>query len=151
MLLSTLFEQNIARPIETVIKAEDRDHVVQEVSEYVVTADIGKKIAEFFDAYVDFSGINGAWISGFFGSGKSHLLKILSHVLDNQAHDGRPVGEIFAAKIQDSILKANIEKAGRIPSESILFNIDNKASHSSSQQMETLLPVFYQGSSRSSS
>ncbi|MFC6225643.1 BREX system P-loop protein BrxC [Hymenobacter artigasi] len=144
MLVSTLFEQNIARPIETVIKAEDRDHVVQEVSEYVVTADIGKKIAEFFDAYVDFSGINGAWISGFFGSGKSHLLKILSHVLDNQAHGGRPVGEIFAAKIQDSILKANIEKAGRIPSESILFNIDNKASHSSSQQMETLLPVFYQ-------
>ena len=144
MSIATLFKQDVARPIETVVKAEDRGHVLQEVSEYVVTRDIEKKIASFFDAYVDFSGINGAWISGFFGSGKSHLLKILSHVLDNRAPDGQPVGTLFATKVQDSILKGNIELAGRIPSESILFNIDNQAGHQTGQQLDTLLPVFYQ-------
>ena len=49
----------------------------------MLTEEICRNLAKFLDAYNDPSNHeqNGAWISGFFGSGKSHLLKMLSHVL----------------------------------------------------------------------
>lgn len=84
MIIKNFFEKDINRPIETVIKADDRDHISTEVAEYVITKEIGHKIRELFSNYKSYSGSNGVWISGFFGSGKSHLLKILSYVLENK-------------------------------------------------------------------
>ena len=78
MKINSIFQKNINRNIETVIKADDRDHISDEVAEYVITNEISRKIREFFSAYNSYAGANGVWISGFFGSGKSHLLKILS-------------------------------------------------------------------------
>ena len=107
MQLKKYFEKPIDRSIETVIKAEDQEHIFTEVDEYIVTNDIAKKIASFFDYYNNFNFVNGAWISGFFGSGKSHLLKILSYVLENREYDGVYLGKLFAEKIvNDQMLKA---------------------------------------------
>ena len=74
--LNDIFRKDYARTIETVIKADDQEHIYQEVDEYVITRDVSKKLSDFFEAYNDAGGTNGVWISGFFGSGKSHLLKI---------------------------------------------------------------------------
>jgi len=87
-MIKKFFEKDINRTIETVIKADDREHISDEVAEYVVTNEIAKKIRDLFQAYNDYNGVNGVWISGFFGSGKSHLLKILSYVLENKEFDG---------------------------------------------------------------
>src|SRR5664280_2550049 len=115
MIINEFFEKDINRPIETVIKADDQEHVLDEVQEYVVTNEVAKKIRDFFSAYNDYQGANGVWISGFFGSGKSHLLKILSYVLENKEFDGYKLGELFAEKIEnDKILKADIINATRI-------------------------------------
>ena len=38
--------------------------------------EIEKRLEEFLEAYNDYEGANGAWISGFFGSGKSHTSRI---------------------------------------------------------------------------
>ena len=84
MILKDIFSRDINRTIETVIKADDQDHILDEVTEYVVTKEVEKKVKDFFSAYNDYRGANGVWISGFFGSGKSHLLKILSYVLENR-------------------------------------------------------------------
>ena len=81
-MIKEYFEKPIGRDIETVIKADDRDNISTEVTEYVITKEIGNKIKDFFQSYNDYAGANGVWISGFFGSGKSHLLKILSYVLE---------------------------------------------------------------------
>ena len=111
MILKEFFVKDINRTIETVIKADDQEHVLDEVMEYVVTNEVSKKIRDFFSAYNDYQGANGVWISGFFGSGKSHLLKILSYVLENKEFNGYMLGELFAEKIEnDTILKADIKK-----------------------------------------
>lgn len=144
MKLKDFFQKDINRPIETVIKADDQEHVLDEVVEYVVTNEVSKKIGDFFSAYNDYQGVNGVWISGFFGSGKSHLLKILSHVLENKEFDGYRMGELFAEKIEtDRILKADIINATKISSESILFNIDQQAQITTKQEEDALLNVFY--------
>jgi hypothetical protein len=144
MKIESIFRKDINRTIETVIKADDRDHISDEVSEYVVTKEISKSIREFFSSYNDYSGANGVWISGFFGSGKSHLLKILSYVLENKKFDDSYSGETFANKIEkDELLKGDILSASRIPSESILFNIDQQSQITTKEEANAILEVFY--------
>ena len=139
------FIQDYSRPIETVVKADDKEHIYTEVREYVVTNEIQKRIANFFEAYNDQSTTNGVWISGFFGSGKSHLLKIISYVLENKVENGEALGQIFADKIKDdSKLKADIETSiSKYNSESILFNIDQHAQITSKKDNDAILQVFY--------
>lgn len=144
MKLRNLFQKDINRPIETVIKADDQDDIFTEVNEYVVTQEIAKKVGEFFAAYNNYAGANGVWISGFFGSGKSHLLKILSYVLENKQYDEVQLGELFANKIEDDkMLKADVGRATKAPSESILFNIDQQAQITSKGEEDAILNVFY--------
>lgn len=144
MIIKDSFKKDINRNIETVIKADDRDNILDEVVEYVVTNEISKKIRDFFQAYNNYGGANGVWISGFFGSGKSHLLKILSYVIENKHFNGYNTGELFAEKIEsDELLKADVLAATRIPSESILFNIDQQAQITSKADENAILAVFY--------
>ncbi|WP_051224566.1 BREX system P-loop protein BrxC [Flavobacterium tegetincola] len=144
MIIKDFFENDINRTIETVIKADDRDNISTEVAEYVITKEIAKKIRELFQNYTDYSGANGVWISGFFGSGKSHLLKIISYVLENKEFNGYKSGELFAEKIEDDeLLRADVMSATRIPSESILFNIDQQAQITSKTDANAILSVFY--------
>ena len=144
MMLKDFFQKDINRTIETVIKADDRDNISDEVAEYVITQEIGKKIRDLFSAYNSYAGANGVWISGFFGSGKSHLLKILSYVMENKEFSGYKSGELFAEKIEDDeMLKGDVLAASRIPSESILFNIDQQAQITSKSDENAILSVFY--------
>ena len=143
--LNDIFKKDFNRSIETVIKADDREHIFQEVDEYVITKDVSKKLATFFDAYNEKASPNGVWISGFFGSGKSHLLKILSYVLENKVYDQRHLGDLFAEKVTDDVkLKADILNATkRFESESILFNIDQQAQITNKNDGNAILQVFY--------
>ncbi|MFD2697407.1 BREX system P-loop protein BrxC [Mesonia sediminis] len=144
MIIKDFFEKDINRNIETVIKADDRDQISNEVEEYVITNEIGEKIRDLFQAYNNYAGVNGVWISGFFGSGKSHLLKILSYVFENKKFDGDESGKVFANKItNDEMLKGDVLAATKIPSESVLFNIDQQAQITSKEDPNAILSVFY--------
>ena len=128
MKLTQIFQKPVDRTIEGVIKADDESSLLVEIEEYVLTNEISKRLESFLEAYNNFQGANGAWVSGFFGSGKSHLLKILAMLLENRMVDGVPVLDRFLPKCEDNaILKASLLKAVAIPSKSILFNIDQKA------------------------
>ena len=59
MQWNDLFQQDINRNIETVIKADDTSHIFQEVDEYVITNEIRKKITPFFEVYTDYQDANG--------------------------------------------------------------------------------------------
>ncbi|QFR43750.1 BREX system P-loop protein BrxC [Sulfurimonas xiamenensis] len=149
-VIERLFKKDIHRNIEGVIKADNLtdEAIFQEVDEYVITNDLNKKLDEFFSEYSGSIGKNtqnvGVWISGHFGSGKSHLLKILSYILTNERKHSDLIGELFLTKIDedDFELKNNIEKALKTPSETILFNIDQKSDIGSKNQDDAILGVF---------
>jgi len=98
MPLTNIFAKPINRPIEGVIKADDEASLRLEVEEYVLTNEVTKRLETFLAAYTRYEGANGVWISGFFGSGKSHLLKILALLLENRLIDGAPVLDLILPK-----------------------------------------------------
>jgi len=128
MTLKTIFKKPVDRPIEGVIKADDEAGLLLEIEEYVLTNEVEKRLESFLDAYNTYEGSNGVWVSGFFGSGKSHLLKILALLLENREIDGAQALELFLPKCTDNeILRGDLKRAVATPSKSILFNIDQKA------------------------
>ncbi|NYT63370.1 BREX system P-loop protein BrxC [Alcaligenaceae bacterium] len=144
MKLNNIFLNPVSRPIEGVIKADDESSLYNELAEYVLTDEVAKRLEAFLSAYNEYHGANGVWISGFFGSGKSHLLKMLALLLENRHVDGTTALDLFLPKIpkDDALLQAKLKKAAGIPSKSILFNIDQKADIISKNQMDALLSVF---------
>ena len=143
MTLKKMFKKPVDRHIEGVIKADDEAQLKLEVEEYVLTNEVAKRLETFLDAYIHYEGANGVWISGFFGSGKSHLLKILSLILENRPIDGTPALDLFLPKCQENaLLCGDLQKAAAIPSKSVLFNIDQKADVISKTQIDALLAVF---------
>ncbi|OWY83856.1 BREX system P-loop protein BrxC [Rhodococcus sp. BUPNP1] len=145
MLLNEIFAKDVQRPIEGVIKADDVAHLGTEVDEYVLTNEAAKGVELLLEAYTNYTNANGVWISGFFGSGKSHLLKMLAHLLgdvEGQHFDRAQVTASFRAKSSGAFLPALLDKAARIPAKSLLFNIDQKATLITKDQTDALLKVF---------
>jgi len=140
-----LFAKPVDRPIDGVIKAADERHLQVELDEYVVTREVSKGLGDFTDAYLHNPTANGVWISGFFGSGKSHLLKMLSLMLDSEKRVGeqanRPV-EILLPKVEDEFLRADLKKATAIPARSLLFNIAEKFDGIGGTHEAPILEVF---------
>lgn len=158
MKIRELFIKPIDRPINGVIKADQRDaeSIWQELDEYVVTKQLTEYFRRFFDAFLAaadnpkdpvVSSRMGVWVSGFFGSGKSHFIKILSYLLENiEAVDPKTGTPKRAAaffdehKIKDALLLADIQRAAKGSSDVILFNIDAKADSKSDR--DVILQVF---------
>jgi hypothetical protein len=145
MQLDQIFAKDIQRPIEGVIKADDVAHLGTEVDEYVLTNEAAKGLEILLEEYTSYTNANGVWISGFFGSGKSHMLKMLAHLLgdvEGQDYPRQNVSDSFRAKTPDAFLPGLLNMAERIPGRSLLFNIDQKATLISKDQTDALLKVF---------
>jgi hypothetical protein len=145
MQLEQLFTKPVDRPIEGVIKADDEVSLYVELDEYVITNEVAKRIEDFLDAYLNYAGANGVWVSGFFGSGKSHLLKMLALLLQNKPIEDVSPLELFLEKpplTYNTIFASDLKNAINIPSESILFNIDQKADVISKDELDALIAVF---------
>lgn len=145
-----MFEKEINRDIKGVIKVgqHDQENIYQELNEYVVTNELSKHFREFFENYR--KGIEGptdemgVWISGFFGSGKSHFLKILSYIIENKEVKGRKAIDFFRDdnKIDDALVIADMSLAENVSTDVILFNIDSKAEYNQEPILNVFLRVF---------
>ena len=146
MIQQHIYSKDITRPINGVIKADSKTELADEISEYVITAEQmqPRLLPALFKTLVPPAKPTCVWISGDFGSGKSHLLKILSYVLENElVVDGRKCADIFADKASDDFeLKGDIQKACRVPTESILFNIQEKLDGIGKSQIDPVLNIF---------
>ena len=150
MVIKQMFSKPIDRDIKGVIKVgqDDNSNVKQELEEYVVTRELQKHFADFFSAYK--KGITGntdkmgVWISGFFGSGKSHFLKILSYLLANKEIDGKTALDYFIndQKIKDNMVLADMKLASTVPTDVVLFNIDSKGEMTGKQSKDAIVSVF---------
>ncbi|WP_005031444.1 BREX system P-loop protein BrxC [Holophaga foetida] len=159
MQIQDLFERRIARAINGVVKADQMDDasVWQELDEFVVTRELNGHMAKFLDAFASTLGKaadaeaaskNGVWISGFFGSGKSHFIKVLSYLLKNDTHryegQERKAAEFFQSKVEDAMILGDIRRVATAHTDVILFNIDSKAdtNHGRDAILRVFLKVF---------
>ena len=155
MRIENLFQKDISRPINGVVKADqlDESSVWQELEEFVVTKELDQHLRRFFSSYCeamdktgdpDVAGKIGVWVSGFFGSGKSHFIKVLSYLLNNKNHthggQTRQAVEFFDLKIKDAMLLGDIKRAVASHTDVILFNIDSKADNRAGR--DAILAVF---------
>ena len=150
MQIKDMFKKSITRDIQGVVIAGqgEKTNIATELEEYVVTPELQRHFADFFSAYA--KGINGettkmgVWISGFFGSGKSHLLKILSYILDNEVVGGKRAIDYFIddKKISDQMVLADMQLAANTPSDIIIFNIDAKSESDGKSNKDAIVNVF---------
>ena len=93
MTIREIIKRDIGVKIEGVVKVFDRAALASEFREYVVTDKIEDELKRIFDTFTQVSDtlrrggrprdVMGMWVSGFFGSGKSHFAKVLGYLLQN--------------------------------------------------------------------
>lgn len=135
MKIQNVFQEDINRKINGVVKVDQdaEDVLVQELDEYVITRDLKKHFITFFNNYAESfyeeTADIGVWISGFFGSGKSHFLKMLSYLLANREVKGIRTVERFRKKFADDPATFMlIDSVTKGHTDTILFNIDIEGS-----------------------
>lgn len=158
MQIKDIFKKDVSHPINGVVKADQLNESViwQELEEYVVNRELNQHFRKFLSAYLAAlempndpaaSGRMGIWVSGFFGSGKSHFIKILSYLLENrEAHDpknriSRRAIDFFKDKIPDPLLLADLKRAAVHGTDIILFNIDSRADASDGRASQQVIPA----------
>ncbi len=158
MNIEDIFSKQLTRDINGVVKAEqiDNESVYIELDEYIVTQELNRHFKRFFETYIPaikqrnpaVANKIGVWISGFFGSGKSHFIKILAYLLENRTvtHLGQThqAVDFFKDKINDATLFADIHSAVSTPADVILFNIDSRANSDDGENaiLKVFLKVF---------
>ena len=150
MNIGQMFAKSINREIKPVVKPGQVDDatVKLELQEYVVTQELQKHFAAFFSNYHRGIGADtdriGVWISGFFGSGKSHFLKMLSYLISDKEVAGKPALEYFIEddKITDPKVLADIRAAESVSTDVILFDIASKSRTSSAAARDVITMVF---------
>ena len=130
--IASLLDRDFSSPIEEAVRInnKDPDIVFAELTEYVATDPIRAEYERFFSATASAAkppnGFFGVWISGAFGSGKSHFAKNLGYVLANREVRGAPASSLFVKQVGSRPVAANIEFLNRlVPCES--FMLDGEA------------------------
>src|SRR6266700_2275158 len=106
MKLRDIFETRIQERIEPVVKVADRRPIIllDELHNLVITPQWERYLHQILQEYTDAleneeeQGI-GIWINGFFGSGKSLLMKVLGILLEGGELLGQPVHQVFLDRL----------------------------------------------------
>lgn len=108
--------RDVSKKIQTVVKVYDLDHLAEDLREFVIKSSLARDLDEFFGEFVasltkrrrgaDGGDTVAVWIDGFFGSGKSHIAKVIGHVLENPVVEGdKTAVELFSRHLDDPTLQ----------------------------------------------
>jgi hypothetical protein len=148
VLIKSLFDKKVDRPIEEVIKVDQTDEEVirDEIDEYVVTHAISRYYSEIFERYSEtpnkpHEGI-AVWVSGFFGSGKSSFAKMLGLSIENRMIAGQTAAERFSRRTSDKKLQVLLKTiTENIPTHAVIFDVSTDRGIRSGNQ--TLTEIMY--------
>src|SRR5690606_2430709 len=134
MILQNIYEKDITRHINpaVVVSELEENKIEQEIGEYVFTQDITKNIYKFLNAVANKKeGKTGVWISGYYGSGKSHFIKYLFYCLNEKYRDKAFANFKDSVKNVDPLDEPNIglvtnlhKKLNSLSIAEVIFNID---------------------------
>jgi GAF domain-containing protein len=161
-MIRDVIKRDIGVKVEGVVKVFDRSALASEVREYVVTDKIEEELKRILDTFTYTSGalrngassrdVMGIWVSGFFGSGKSHFAKVLGYLLQNHplpGGSGESCIDAFQKHLSDSQRGRNIalrlaEVKTNTQVQTIAFEIKSRQSLTSPGSVgEILLSEFY--------
>ncbi|HET6883744.1 MAG TPA: BREX system P-loop protein BrxC [Pirellulales bacterium] len=155
MKVADLFETRVEEKIEPVIKVGERgdEHkLAAEIGSYVVTPMIEGFLDDMLEHYTD-SFLNktteiGIWISGYFGSGKSHFAKIFSLLAGNPVLEGVAASKRFESRIphdapQRNSLLRSLSRVGNCLTDVLAFNLNTLADSRSRPLAALLLSQYY--------
>ncbi len=138
MQISKLYDKKIDRRINPAVVVSEMNCINQEIEEYVFTTGVTKNMYKFLQAVVNNTeGKTGVWISGYYGSGKSHFIKYLFYCL-NEKYRAKAFenfkDSVVNAKdpLEDPTLTqvAQLHKRlSELKVEEIIFNIDAVSDH----------------------
>jgi len=149
-MLKQLFVKDIYRDINGVIQAGQvlEPQVAQELDEYVVTGELSDHLVDLLTHYAKSldtpTDKMGVWISGFFGSGKSHFLKILSYLFSQREALGKSPMDYFRDKPLKPAVLNLMESVSQNRADALLFNIESKTGVGTRNQRQTVVEVFMQ-------
>ena len=154
-----IIKRDIGVKVEGVVKVFDRSALANEVREYVVTDKIEDELKRVFDTFTQVSealrrgggsrDVMGMWVSGFFGSGKSHFAKVVGYLLQNDQIDGEHLIETFGKHLSDSQRGKDVRlRLGEVKAttqvRTIAFEIKSRQSLTNPNSVgEILLSEFY--------
>lgn len=157
-----LIKRDIGTKVEGVVKVFDRAALATEVREYVVTDKIEEDLKKILDCFALQSDtlrrggtprdVMGIWVSGFFGSGKSHFAKVLGYLLQNDRlspDSGERCIDAFSKHLSDksrgtsiALRLKEIERTTQV--HTIAFEIKSRQSLTNPNSVgEILLSEFY--------
>lgn len=161
-IIRELIRRDISVKVEGVVKVFDRSALASELREYVLTDKIEEELKRILDTYTSVSDsirrgghsrdVCGIWLSGFFGSGKSHFAKILGYLLQNDvvaAGASETCIDLFAKHLTDTSRGRDIrlrlaEVAKTTVARTVAFEIKSRQSLTNSSSIgEILIGEFY--------
>lgn len=157
--------RDLGQKIESVVKVYDKSHLAEDLRDFVITDSLAAEMRKFLDDFTsslrtrmqggDAGDGMAVWLWGFFGSGKSHVAKVLGYLLQNSvvdAADGSHAIDIFSRHLEDpSLPGANDLRAALFQvreqawCETIAFEIKSKLDMANPDSVtEICLRTFYE-------
>lgn len=153
-------ERDLADEPQTIVRVYEASKLRTDLVEYVLTDQLAREFAKVLERVVDSArpvggetDKVGVWVSGFFGSGKSHFAKLVGHLLaDTEVGGGERARERFSRLLHpgrpaDERLRALFQQARtyRLACHPVAFDI--MAQHSAIAERNvglTFLRAFYE-------
>jgi hypothetical protein len=127
--ITDILNLNLTDEFKSVIDLESRkDDVIQsEIESYIVTEGIARHLSSFLNDYKSNMQETGVWLSGFYGSGKSHFAKMLGYILANPKINGTSAIDRFIPRLKgvsgEELLKNSINGLAPYNSRVIFLDI----------------------------